>query len=440
MRQTDAIIIGAGQAGLAMSHCLGRLGIDHVVLERGRLAERWRSERWDSLRLLTPNWMSRLPGWPYHGADPDGFMTKQEYVSFLEQYACAGSVPAVTGAAVQSVRHIPGGYRVESDRGVWTAPCVVIATGHCDVPLVPEMARRCPASIRQVTPCAYRAPAELPEGGVLVVGASASGLQLAEEIQQSGRQVTISVGRHTRLPRLYRGRDIMWWLDRPGLVGQSTTATDLAAARSYPSMQLVGRPERTSIDLGTLRAFGVRIVGRAADIRDGLLHVNDDLAETVAAAQARLERLLARIDESDAAAGAPREAWPAGLAFEASPDAIDLAANDIRTVVWATGFKRNYRWLHVPVLDAAGEIVHRGGVTPSPGLFVIGLRFLRGWSPSFIDAVGAEANALSADIERHLDETTPCRSITTGGEPCSPTYHTTRWLSVPAVPARPQRC
>ena len=321
MRQTDAIIIGAGQAGLAMSHCLGRLGIDHVVLERGRLAERWRSERWDSLRLLTPNWMSRLPGWPYHGADPDGFMTKPEYVSFLEQYARAGSVPAVTGAAVQSVRHMPGGYRVESDRGVWTAPCVVIATGHCDVPLVPEMARRCPASIRQVTPCAYRDPAELPEGGVLVVGASASGVQLAEEIQQSGRQVTISVGRHTRLPRLYRGRDIMWWLDRPGLVGQSATATDLAAARSYPSMQLVGRPERTSIDLGTLRDF------RRSDCRarcrhprmvcctsrrpggDGCCRASSPRAP---ACPYRRVRPMPP---------APPEAWPAGLAFDASPDA-----------------------------------------------------------------------------------------------------------------------
>jgi putative flavoprotein involved in K+ transport len=407
MRKTDVIIIGAGQAGLAMSHCLGRLGIDHVVLERGRLAERWRSERWDSLRLLTPNWMTRLPGWSYQGDDIDGFMTKREFVACLEQYASVASVPVVAGATVQSVRHMPGGYRIESDRGVWNASCVVIATGHCDVPFVPEMARHLSAPIRQVTPCAYRNPAELPQGGVLVVGASASGLQLAEEIQQSGRQVIISVGRHTRLPRLYRGRDIMWWLDRPGMVGQNAEATaDLAAARSQPSMQLVGRPARTSIDLGTLRDIGVRVVGRAAGIRDGVLHINDDLAETVAAAQARLERLLARIDQSADAAGAPAEAWPAALAFEPSPTALDLEGNDIRTVVWATGFKRNYRWLHVPVLDAAGEVIHVGGVTPSPGLYVVGLRFLRRWNPSFIDAVGADAIELAADIERHLDQTT----------------------------------
>ena len=331
MRHTDAIIIGAGQAGLAMSHCLSRSGIDHVVLERGRLAERWHSERWDSLRLLTPNWMSRLPGWSYQGADPDGFMTKQEYAAYLEQYATAASAPVVTGATVQSVRQMPGGYRVESERGVWHASCVVIATGHCDVPLIPEMAQHIPASIHQLTPSAYRNPAELPEGGVLVVGASASGVQLAEEIQRSGRQVIISVGRHTRLPRLYRGRDIMWWLARSDKVAQSADATtDLAAARWLPSMQLVGRPERTNIDLGTLREVGVRMVGRAVGIREGVLHLDDDLAETVGAAQARLERLLARIDESADAACAPAEAWPAGLAFEASPTVLDLERNDVQ--------------------------------------------------------------------------------------------------------------
>src|SRR5690242_5462407 len=184
MRQTDAIIIGAGQAGLAMSYCLNRLGIEHVVLERGRIAERWRSERWDSLRLLTPNWMSCLPGWCYQGTEPDGFMTAAEAAEFLELYATAAQAPVVTGATVQSVLRVPGGYRVESDRGVWGSRCVVIATGHCDRPFVPALAQHLPPSIHQLTSVAYRNAAELPEGGVLVVGASASGVQLAEEIQR----------------------------------------------------------------------------------------------------------------------------------------------------------------------------------------------------------------------------------------------------------------
>src|SRR5215471_15282541 len=282
MWRTGTIIIGAGQAGLAMSYCLGRLGIDHVVLERGQVAERWRSERWDSLRLLTPNWMNQFPGWSYQGPDLDGFMTAAEVVRFLEQYATASAAPVVTGATVQSVRRVPGGYRVESDRGMWHAKCVVIATGHCDVPFVPTIAQCLPASIRQVTPTAYRNPSELPEGGVLVVGASASGVQLAEEIHWSGRPVTISVGRHTRLPRRYRGRDIMWWLGRSGRFGERAgTTPDPADACRQPSMQLVGRPDQTSIDIGTLREIGVRLIGRTVGIRDGVLHINDDLAETV---------------------------------------------------------------------------------------------------------------------------------------------------------------
>jgi putative flavoprotein involved in K+ transport len=408
MRHTDAIIIGAGQAGLAISHCLDELGIDHVVLERGRVAERWRSERWDSLRLLTPNWMNRLPGCSYQGADPDGFMAAAEVVAFLEQYATASSAPVVCGATVRSVRRVPGGYRVESDRGAWHARSVVIATGHCDVPFVPAIAERLPSTIHQVTSTKYRNPTELPDGGVLVVGASASGVQLAEEIQRSGRQVTISVSRHTRLPRLYRGRDIMWWLDRYGILEDDTvTASELEAARWQPSMQLVGRPERTNLDLCVLRDIGVRLVGRMAGIDDGVLQLNQNLAEAVAGSHGRMERLLKRIDVFADAAGAPAEAWPARFAVGMSPATLDLAADGIRTVIWATGFVRNYRWLHVPVLDASNEIIHTGGVTTSTGLYVIGLRFLRRRDASFIGAVRGDAAELAAELQRHLDSA-PC--------------------------------
>jgi putative flavoprotein involved in K+ transport len=378
------------------------------VLERGQLAERWRSERWDSLRLLTPNWMSRLPGWSYQGTDPDGFMTASEVVAFLEQYARNSAAPVVTGGAVRSVRRVASGYRVESDRGIWYAQSVVIATGHCDVPYVPAMSQRLPPSIHQLTPTAYRNPAELPEGGVLVVGASASGVQLAEEIQRSGRQVVISVGRHTRLPRLYRGRDIMWWLDQYGILeDDAMTASELEAARWQPSMQLVGRPERSNLDLRVLRDIGVRLVGRATSIDGSVLQLNDNLTEAIAGSHARMERLLKRIDIAADSIGAPAEAWPARFAVDASPARLDLTANGIKTVVWATGFVRNYRWLHVPVLDASGEIIHTAGVTPSPGLYVIGLRFLRRRDASFIGAVRGDAVELAADIQRYLDAA-PC--------------------------------
>jgi len=403
MRQTDAIIIGAGQAGLAISHCLAGVGIDHVVLERGQVAERWHSERWDSLRLLTPNWMNRLPGWTYQGDDPDGFMTAAGYAALLGQYAAASTAPVLTGAVVHSVRRVPGGYRVESGRGAWHARCVVIATGHCDVPFVPVMARQLPAAIHQITPTAYRNPAALPDGGVLVIGASASGVQLAEEIQRSGRQVTISVSRHTRLPRLYRGRDIMWWLDRFGILEDGNpTAAELETARWQPSVQLVGRPERTNLDLCVLRDIGVRLAGRLAAINCGVVQINQNLAEAVDGSHGRMERLLRRIDAFADAVGAPAEQWPAPFAVAASPTSLDLAAMGIRTVIWATGFVRNYRWLRVPVLDADNEIIHTGGITPSPGLYVVGLRFLRRRDASFISAVRTEATELAAEIHRHL--------------------------------------
>ena len=220
MTRTDVIIIGAGQAGLAMSHCLTMRGIDHLVLERGRIAERWRSERWDSLKLLTPNWMTRLPGWRYDGPDPDGFMDMAEVVAMFERYQRSFSAPVNAPARVIKVSRSGNGYFVQTSRGAFQARAVVIATGHCDRPHIPEIARGLSGSIRQIVPSHYRNAAELENAGVLVVGASATGIQLAQEINNSGRPVTLAVGHHTRLPRSYRGRDIMDWLERIGTLDQ----------------------------------------------------------------------------------------------------------------------------------------------------------------------------------------------------------------------------
>ncbi|MFL5289696.1 MAG: NAD(P)-binding domain-containing protein [Rhodopila sp.] len=306
MQRIPVIIIGAGQAGLAMSHCLAAHDVDHAVFERGQVAERWRTERWDSLRLLTPNWMSRLPGWSYQGSDPDGFMTASQFTNYLGAYAQASGAPIETGVEVQAVRHTPWGYVVETNRGTRLSEAVIIATGHCDVPAVPAMARNLPAWIKQLTPSEYRNPGKLPDGGVLVVGASATGVQLAEEIQRSGRQVTIAVGRHTRLPRSYRGRDIWYWLEQLGMLDDpASTISDLRRARAQPSFQLVGHPDGRTIDLGTLGNLGVRLLGRAVAGANGTIFVQNDLPETVAAAQAGLERLLARIDVIANAADAP---------------------------------------------------------------------------------------------------------------------------------------
>ena len=273
------------------------------------------------------------------------------------------------------------------------------------MPFVPGMARNLPASVHQVTASAYRRASDLPDGGVLVVGASASGTQLAEELHMSGRPVTISASRHTRLPRLYRGRDIMWWLDHYNILEADALMPEkLTAARVFPSMQLVGRPDRTDLNLGVLQRLGVRLVGRTAGIAGRTVHLCNNIAEAVAGSHARMEKLLRRIDIFADAVGAPAEAGPAPFGVSQSPAALDLAGAGIRSVVWATGFRRDYRWLQVPVLSPDGEIIHVGGVTQSPGLFVTGLRFLRRRDASFISALIDDATELTAEIHRFLQQ------------------------------------
>jgi putative flavoprotein involved in K+ transport len=408
MRRTEAVVIGGGQAGLATSRCLKDRGIDHVVVERGRVAERWRAERWDSLRLLTPNWQSRLPGFRYQGEDPDGYMTMPEVAGYLERYARSFDAPVQETTTVLSVETCPGGYRVVTSRGEWQAPSVVLATGHCDTPHVPGMAAALDPRIRQITPSAYRNPAQLPSGGVLVVGAAASGVQLADEIHASGRPVTLAVGRHTRLPRLYRGRDILWWLDAAGVFDETIDDVyDLGVSRDQPSLQLVGRPDHATLDLRVLQERGVRLAGRLAAVEGTQAAFADDLVVHTVSADVRLARLLQRIDafaESHGLDGrvAPPEPfepfhWPAE-----GPRSLDLRAEGIETVVWATGFRRLHPWLRVPVLDGRGEIRHDGGVTPAPGLYVMGLYFQRRRKSSFIDGVGADAAELSDHLARWL--------------------------------------
>lgn len=401
MQRTDTIIIGGGQAGLAISHCLSRRGIDHVLLERGQVGERWRSERWDSLRLLTPNWMTRLPGGGYRGPDPDGFMTRGETIAFLNDYAERISAPLIEGTTVEAVEHRLSEFRVSTDRGEWRSRSVVIATGHCDRAFVPGTARRLAPAYRQLVPSNYRSPDQLPNGGVLVVGASATGIQLAEEIHLSGRPVTLAVGRHTRLPRSFGGRDIFWWLDRLGLLDKSVhDMSDLAAARRQPSLQLIGSSHRRDIDLATLAGIGIRIVGRVAGIDGHRAYLRRDLSQSIHTAEARLKRISALIEDFAGEAFPPHaDPWLPGTD---EPQRLDLRQSGIRSVLWATGYRRAYPWLKLPVLDSAGEIVHEGGVCRLPGLVVLGLNFLRRRNSSFIDGVGRDAEMLADHLAIHL--------------------------------------
>jgi len=379
------------------------------VLERGEVANSWRRERWDSLRLLTPNWQSRLPGYPYQGADPDGFMTMTEIVARISDYAAAISAPVRTHSPVTSLRRVEGGYRVATGSGELRCRTVVLASGAANTPRVPDLRSAVPPEILSLTPFEYRAPEQLPRGGVLVVGASATGVQLADEIQRSGRPVTIAVGEHVRLPRTYRGRDVLWWMEASGVWSQRyDEIDDIERARRLPSPQLVGTPEHASLDLNVLRAAGVEIVGRLAAIRDGRALFSGGLANQFALADLKMNRLLGTFDDwahshaPELEVGPPERCEPTRA--PARPRlSLDLRSGEIRSLVWATGFRPDYRWLDVPVLDRNGELRHDGGVvTQAPGLYALGLPVLRRRKSTFILGAEDDAREVVGQLLRYL--------------------------------------
>ncbi len=400
MKHVNTVIIGGGQAGLAMGRCLYQFGVEHVILERGRIGERWRSERWDSLRMLTPNWQSRLPHWHYKGSDPDAFMTMPEFVHHLENYAQSYEAPVQTGTAVTSLEQLSDTrFRVTTDREVWLAANVVIATGFCDKPRIPEFAADVPEEIRHIVPADYRNPGQVPEGNVLVVGASATGLQIGEELLAAGREVTLAVGTHIRVPRRYRGRDILFWMDA---MGAFASPANPAVERSMPPPQLIGADDNHDLDVGTLQDKGARLAGRAIGVKGSTVRFADTLHETVRAADEGMFSLLAKIDgfikanRMNVPPAEPDALRPTDL--RPAPSSLDLDAEGIRSIVWATGYRREYPWLKVPVLDDRGEVRHEGGITPVPGLYVLGMRFQKRKFSNLVDGVGRDAEDLSLHI------------------------------------------
>jgi putative flavoprotein involved in K+ transport len=378
------------------------------VLERGEVANSWRRERWDSLRLLTPNWQSRLPGLRYEGPDPDGYMTAGDVTEFIERFAKVSRAPVRTGVNVTSVRHTGDGYQVTTSRGEIHARTVVIASGACNQPAVPRFSDAVPASVEQLTPLGYRGPGQLPDGGVLVVGASATGVQLAAELRRSGRPVTLSVGEHVRLPRTYRGRDVLWWMDESGVWDQRyDEVEDLTRARRLPSPQLAGTPERTTLDLNALTSMGVELVGRWAAVRDGRALFSGGLRNMFSLADLKMERLLdtfdewAKTDGYDAEAGPPERFAPTRVP-ESARLQLDLQSGEMRAIVWATGFRPDYGWLHVPVVDAKGQLDHEGGVAGSPGLYALGLPVLRRRRSTFICGIEDDAREVIEHLARFL--------------------------------------
>jgi putative flavoprotein involved in K+ transport len=423
MTSIDTVIVGAGHAGLAVSRLLTDAGRDHVVLDRGRVAERWRTERWDSLRLLTPNWMARLPGWYYTGPDPDGYLSSAELVHYLERYAASFHAPIVADTTVLeiSAAHGPGcaRFRVVTDGGTWSARNVVIATGPHGRPYLPDGLSGISSHVEVLTANSYRNPDTFPPGGVLVVGASASGVQIADELSRAGREVAIAVGRHTRMPRRYRGMDSFWWLEATGRLARTIDQLpDIAASRRENSLQLIGRAEShlrgCNLDLHVVQQRGVRLLGRLENIVGTVGSFRNDLFDHVNEADRRMHHFLDAVDRYIDAAALNREVLPAVRPGPVQiPEPVwrlNLAQVNIRTVIIAAGYRPDHPWLRVPVLAADGSIQQQRGITPASGLYVVGQYFQHRRDSGFIDGARHDARHV---VDHLVGRRAPDRSFAT---------------------------
>ena len=399
LKRTNTVIVGAGQAGLALSRFLTVAGQRHVLFDRGRIGERWRTERWDSLSLLTPAWLSLLPE-QARPRDPDRFLAVPEFVERLEDYAASFDAPVLEGTTVLSVEGGSAGFLVTTDQGTWTADNVVVATGDSADPLVPGVSAGVPDDVASLHSSSYRSADRLAPGGVLVVGAGPSGQQLALELARSGRDVAIAIGRHARMPRRYRGRDIWHWLVALGHVSQPREEiADLEAVRRSPSLPLSGNNGGEQLDLAVLHRAGVRVVGRVLGFAGSDVLLGDGLGSETAAADVRMRRILRTIDDLVERSGidAPAEEVEE-FELPAAVKSLDLRDEGVTTVIWATGYRRSYPWLRVPVLDESGEIVHHAGVTAAPGLYTLGLKLQRTRTSHTIGGVGADAAVIAHRI------------------------------------------
>lgn len=398
MRAT-VVVVGGGQAGLAMSACLAAASVEHVVLERGVVGQSWRAQRWESLRLLTPNWML---GHRYRGDDPDGYLPAAGVVELLD--GCASGAPVRAHTTVVGLRRTADGFAVDTDDGPWRCRAVVVATGTEGVSRVPTVAAALPAAVQQVPALRYRCPGQVAGGAVLVAGASASGVQIADELRRAGREVTLAVGEHVRVPRTYRGRDVYRWLDELGVLDERhDEVEDLARARRLPSLQLVGTPQCRTLDLAALAADGVALTGRLVGVAGGRAQFSGSLPNLVKAADLKQARLLDRVDQLVAErgldVGPPDRPAPTPL----PPLVTELPLARFAAVVWATGHRPTYPWLDPALLDRHARLRHDGGVLEVPGMYVLGLPFTRRRRSNLISGVGPDAGELCAHLVGYLN-------------------------------------
>lgn len=400
--QIEVLVVGAGQAGVAMSEHLSDNGVPHLVLERDRIAERWRTMRWDSLVANGPAWHDRFPGMEFQDVAGDEFATKDQVAAYFEAYAEKINAPIRTGVEVTSVTRHEGrpGFRVETSEGVIDARYVVAATGPFQRPVIPPIVPATAAPL-QLHSSDYRNPAQLPEGNVLVVGAGSSGVQIADELQRSGRQVLLSVGPHDRPPRSYRGRDFCWWL---GVLNLWDLETPPAGAE-HVTIAVSGARGGHTVDFRALAGIGIQLVGLTDTYDDGVLTFRDDLAANITAGDANYLALLQAADAYVERNGLDLPEEPQAHILGPDPEAalnpllsVDLADAGITSIIWATGFALDYGWLQVDAFDESGRPAHRRGVSAEPGIYFLGLPWLSRRGSSFIWGVWHDAKHIAGHI------------------------------------------
>ncbi|HEY3607184.1 MAG TPA: MSMEG_0569 family flavin-dependent oxidoreductase [Pseudonocardiaceae bacterium] len=407
--RVPVVVVGGGQAGLSMSWWLRRHDIRHVVLEKDRVGTEWRRRRWDTFCLVTPNWQCQLPGFPYQGDDPHGFMVRDDIVGYLEDYARSFDVPLYEGVAATRLRVLRDGrFELRTSAGTLTADQVVVATGPYQVQLRPRMAERLPAGITQLHSSQYRNPVALPDGAVLVVGSGQSGAQIAEDLQLAGRRVHLAVGSAPRVARRYRGRDVVAWLADMGYYRRGIDEfADADAVRFRANHYVTGRDGGRDIDLRAFARDGMVLHGRLADVDGSVLAFADDLKHNLDNADTVSEGIKDSIDQWIERTGtsAPTEARYTPVWRPEHPaTTLDLAAAGVSTVVWSTGFGRDDRWIEVPVFDGRGRPTHDRGVTGRPGLYFLGLPWQYTWGSGRFCGVAADAEHLARHILRHETE------------------------------------
>ena len=400
-RHHRVVVVGGGQAGLAMSWHLRRRDVEHLVLERHTVGHEWRTRRWDSFCLVTPNWQCQLPGFPYAGPDPDGFMLRDEVVRYLEAYAASFGPPLREGVEVSRLRRTAGGaFELTTDAGTVTADQVVVATGPYHRPAVPRLAERLPAGIAQLHSSEYRGPDQVPDGAVLVVGTGQSGCQIAEDLHLAGRRVHLAVGGAPRVARFYRGRDVVAWLAEMGYYDKGIDEfADAEAVRFRVNHYVTGRDGGRDIDLRAFARDGMRLHGRLTGVAAGTATFAGDLRHNLDNADAVAESIKDTIDRFIAARGVEAPVEKRYVPVWTPPDSTStLGLGDIAAVVWATGFHRDHRWVQVPVFDGRGYPTHERGVTSCPGLYFLGLPWQHTWGSGRFSGVARDAEHLADRI------------------------------------------